>query len=78
MSLRYSSNINGGIKMELFEVILETYDGDIIEVDKQTFLEDAVLVAKAIPVEEYKTITIFQVDPYGKVEKVFNKEGEEI
>ena len=45
MSLRYSSNINGGIKMELFEVILETYDGDIIEVDKQTFLEDAVLVA---------------------------------
>ena len=64
--------------MELFEVILETYDGDIIEVDKQTFLEDAVLVAKAIPVEEYKTITIFQVDPYGKVEKVFNKEGEEI
>ena len=64
--------------MELFEVILETYDGDIIEVDKQTFLEDAVLVAKAIPVEEYKTITIFQVDPYGKVEKVFNKDGEEI
>lgn len=62
--------------MELFEIEVEYWDEEIEVVDSATFLEDAILIAKSIPIESYKAIGINQLSPDGRIEIVFDIDGE--
>ena len=61
--------------MELFEIEVETWNEEIKIIETTTFLEDAVAIAKNIPIESYKAISINQVSLDGKLEIVFDEEG---
>lgn len=64
--------INGGKNM--FEVFIETLEEDLLTIDIVDNLEEARKIAKNVPVEKYKSISILELSSIGNIVKMWEVE----
>jgi hypothetical protein len=64
--------INGGKNM--FEVFIETLEEDLLTIDIVDNLEDARKIAKSVPIEKYKSISILELSSIGNIVKMWEVE----
>lgn len=64
--------INGGKNM--FEVFIETLEEDLLTIDIVDNLEEARKIAKNVPIEKYKSISILELSSIGNIVKMWEVE----
>ena len=64
--------INRGKNM--FEVFIETLEEDLLTIDIVDNLEEARKIAKRVPIEKYKSISILELSSIGNIVKMWEVE----